>query len=57
MRPMTTGTMAPPMIPVPGIPEKEPWYSATELRASDTMIGHITEANKPKLNVRRNSFG
>src|SRR5260370_23479490 len=47
MRPIITGTTAPPMIPVPKIPEKEPWNSATELRASDTTIGHITEANRP----------
>src|SRR3989442_7508673 len=48
MRPMTTGTTAPPMIPVPKMPEKEPWNSETELSASDTTIGHITEANRPK---------
>src|SRR5260370_6802890 len=47
MRPMITGTTAPPMIPVPKMPEKEPWNSVTELRASDTTIGHITEANSP----------
>src|SRR5580693_133589 len=47
MRPMITGTTAPPMIPVPKMPENEPWNSATELRASDTTMGHITEANKP----------
>src|SRR3977135_1440579 len=47
MRPMITGTTAPPMIPVPKMPEKEPWNSSTELRASDTTIGHITEANRP----------
>src|SRR2546428_14076094 len=47
MRPMITGTTAPPMIPVPKMPEKEPWNSMTELRASDTTIGHITEANRP----------
>src|SRR4029077_13725516 len=47
MRPMNTGTTAPPMIPVPKMPEKEPWNSSTELRASDTTIGHITEANRP----------
>src|SRR5437879_3775349 len=47
MRPMITGTTAPPMIPVPKMPEKEPWNSVTELRASDTTIGHITEANRP----------
>src|SRR5437016_13701773 len=47
MRPMITGTTAPPMIPVPKMPEKEPWNSATELRASDTTIGHITDANRP----------
>ena len=44
---MITGTTAPPMIPVPKMPEKEPWNSATELRASDTTIGHITDANRP----------
>src|SRR5260370_35009115 len=47
MRPMITGTAAPPMIPVPKMPEKESWNSSTELRASDTTIGHITEANRP----------
>src|SRR2546427_12083502 len=47
MRPMITGTTAAPMIPVPKMPAKEPWYSATELSASDTTIGHITEANRP----------
>src|SRR6266704_4166948 len=47
MRPMITGTTAPPMVPVPKMPEKEPWNSSTELRASDTTIGHITEANRP----------
>src|SRR5258708_20183502 len=47
MRPMITGTTAPPMIPVPKMPEKEPWNSSTELRASDTTIGHITDANRP----------
>src|SRR6267154_6251212 len=35
------------MIPVPKMPEKEPWNSVTELSASDTTIGHITEANRP----------
>src|ERR1700674_3061723 len=44
---MITGTTAPPMIPVPKMPEKEPWNSATELSASETTIGHITEANRP----------
>src|SRR5207245_10390686 len=47
MRPMITGTTAPPMIPVPKMPEKEPWNCETELSASDTTIGHITEANRP----------
>src|SRR3977135_385261 len=47
MSPMITGTTAPPMIPVPRMPEKEPWNSATELSASDTTMGHITEANRP----------
>lgn len=47
MCPMITGTTAPPMIPVPKMPEKEPWNSATELRASDTTMGHMTEANRP----------
>src|SRR5712692_816680 len=47
MRPMTTGTTAPPMIPVPKMPEKEPWNSATELSASDTTMGHMTEAKRP----------
>src|SRR6266849_8325616 len=47
MRPMITGTTAPPMIPVPKMPANEPWYSSTELSASDTTIGHITEANRP----------
>src|SRR5258707_3296011 len=47
MRPMITGTTAPPIIPVPKMPAKEPWYSATELSASDTTMGHITEANRP----------
>src|SRR5467141_3482314 len=47
MRPMITGTTAPPMIPVPKMPEKEPWNSATEWSASDTTMGHITEANRP----------
>src|SRR5260221_7218201 len=47
MRPMITGTTAPPMIPVPKMPEKEPWNSATELSASDTTMGHITEAKRP----------
>src|ERR1700676_3559007 len=47
MRPMITGTTAPPIIPVPKMPAKEPWNSATELSASDTTIGHITEANRP----------
>src|SRR5579859_213089 len=47
MRPMITGTTAPPIIPVPKMPEKEPWNSATELSARDTTIGHITEANRP----------
>src|ERR1700674_3418416 len=47
MRAMITGTTAPPMIPVPRMPEKEPWNSATELSASDTTMGHITEANRP----------
>src|ERR1700682_1089332 len=44
---MITGTTAPPMIPVPRMPENEPWNSATELSASDTIIGHMTEANRP----------
>src|SRR5205807_10298625 len=44
---MITGTTAPPMIPVLKIPENEPWCSATELRPSDTKIGHITDANSP----------
>src|SRR6266566_3473023 len=47
MRPMITGNTAPHMMPVPKMPEKEPWYAATELSASDTTIGHITEANRP----------
>src|SRR5713226_2835778 len=47
MRPIITGTTAPPMIPVPKMPAEEPWYSATELSASDTTMGHITEANSP----------
>src|SRR5260370_32715533 len=44
---MITGTIAPPMIPVPKMPAKDPWNSTTELSASDTTIGHITEANSP----------
>src|SRR5258708_17887240 len=44
---MIIGTTAPPMIPVPKMPEKEPWNSVTELSARDTTIGHITEANRP----------
>ena len=45
---MITGTRAPPSpIPVPRMPAKEPWYSATELSASEITIGHMTEANSP----------
>src|SRR6516164_2026076 len=44
---MTSGTMAPPMIAVLRMPEKDPWYSATELSARETMIGHMIEANRP----------
>src|SRR5258708_16376252 len=47
MRPMITGTTAPPIIRVPKMPAKEPWYSGTELSASDNTMGHITEANRP----------
>ena len=35
------------MIAVLKIPEKEPWCSATEFRAREITIGHITEANSP----------
>src|SRR5439155_292444 len=41
------GTMAPPMMPVTIIPEKEPWCSLTEFRASEKIIGYITEAKNP----------
>src|SRR5467141_2802339 len=44
---MINGTTAAPRIPVPKMPEKEPWNSVTELSARDTTIGHITEANRP----------
>src|ERR1700733_1568885 len=46
---MITGTIAPPMIAVFKMPENDPWCSATELSASDTMIGHITDANNPTV--------
>ena len=46
-RPMTSGTIAPPIMPVQRIPENEPWWLETEFRASEKMIGHMTEAAKP----------
>ena len=35
------------MIPVQRIPEKEPWCLATELRASEKTIDHMTEMQTP----------
>src|SRR5258708_3448828 len=38
---------APPTIPVARMPVKEPWYSETELSASEIRMGHMTDANRP----------
>ena len=45
--PTSSGTTAPPTIPVHRMPENEPWCEVTELSASEKMIDHITEAQKP----------
>src|ERR1039458_2429843 len=47
MRPMITGTTAPPMIPVLRIPANGPWCSETEFSANETNTGHIMEAKRP----------
>ena len=44
---MTKGKMAPPTIPVTMIPANDPWCSVTELRASEKMMGYMTDAKKP----------
>ena len=44
--PKTAPKSAPPKMPVHKMPVKEPWCSATELRASEKMIDHITESAK-----------
>ncbi|GAC1385326.1 MAG: hypothetical protein NVSMB45_13980 [Ginsengibacter sp.] len=44
---MINGTIAPPIIPVIKMPAKEPWCSFTEFKASENMIGYITDAKNP----------
>src|ERR1700732_5048484 len=46
-QPMTKGTSAPPMIPEHRIPAKGPWGGGTELKPSNTHVGHIIEENNP----------
>src|ERR1039458_9973815 len=47
IRPIMTGTIAPPQIAAQRIPENEPWLSATEFSAREMVIGHMTDAHNP----------
>lgn len=45
--PTINGKTAPPAIPMHNIPDSDPWFSLTELRAKENMMDHITEIKKP----------
>ena len=47
IRPITTGTTAPPIIPVLRMPVKGPVVLRHGVQREETRIGHITEANRP----------
>ena len=45
--PTMNGKTAPPAIPVHKIPDKDPWYSLTELSAKEKIMEYITDIKNP----------
>ncbi len=49
INPISNCITAPPIIPVINIPAKEPWCLLTEFKASDKIIGYITDRKIPQI--------
>ena len=47
--------MAPPMMAVHKIPEKEPWCFSNEFKANEKITDHMTEAKNPTIGKAYNA--